>query len=678
MDPSLDPLAILYSRLPIDAQEIRLLFLHPPRLGCGIECSLVTRRRKDVFDEYYALSYTWGDTTRHEAVSINGICGVSVTDNLFAALGHLRDSKSYKTQKFWVDALCINQNDRTERSLQVQRMREIYSSAKRVFVWLGECNYLEGNAAAISSLKDEWFRQNLHQAVRETVPSWWERIWVWQEYAAARRLPAFCFGKVKIEFSEFENLLRSLHRRSDHSKEQPWEISTTTTVINAKRGHTAIERIASLKNCLDNLEKLRTKAPPSNLAFAEMLQHTAEAEATDARDRIFSLTGFLKPDIADILKPDYSRSIGSVCAAATYADIIEMGVTAALSRVRLSLSRIGECSKPSWAMTFDTYPDFGEYVSKVRFDCSDQYMQDANKVIESIRFDKTFDSLHVLGYRFDSIRQVVEHPSSELPPKYNGLFAKFMAIGKKTGQTESNIDVEDKLGPGDYTSYESQILQFTPSSNPSMSVSPMEAAMINPSYRPWISASLPADHTRRIKRELRSLLQQRRQWMREPWQEWEEDFKTKLSDIRSKSKQRIDIGASRTHEALLQILRAKADIGDQTPKHWTERLNFGLYHYTNDITICPVNFMRYADAAMGRCVVFATDAGCVGVAPSSITENDLVTVLRDSTIPAILRRVDDHYTFQGLAYVHGIMHGEISKFEPNPSNAFEYDRFEIR
>jgi hypothetical protein len=84
-----------------------------------------------------------------------------------------------------------------------------------------------------------------------------------------------------------------------------------------------------------------------NMPFAETLKQTSDAEATDPRDRIFSLIGFLKPDIADILKPDYTRSIGCVCAAASYAYMMEMGITATLSRVRLSLTRIGECPKPS-------------------------------------------------------------------------------------------------------------------------------------------------------------------------------------------------------------------------------------------------------------------------------------------------------------------------------------------
>lgn len=72
-----------------------------------------------------------------------------VTSNLEAALRALR-SRGHK--KVWVDALCINQKDLTERSLQVLRMGIIYSKAKNVLVWLGPASkesdsafdYMEG------------------------------------------------------------------------------------------------------------------------------------------------------------------------------------------------------------------------------------------------------------------------------------------------------------------------------------------------------------------------------------------------------------------------------------------------------------------------------------------------------------------------------------------------------
>ena len=37
----------------------------------------------------------------------------------------------------WIDALCINQDDKEEKAIQVPLMGEIFSKAQSVFVWLG-------------------------------------------------------------------------------------------------------------------------------------------------------------------------------------------------------------------------------------------------------------------------------------------------------------------------------------------------------------------------------------------------------------------------------------------------------------------------------------------------------------------------------------------------------------
>jgi hypothetical protein len=38
--------------------------------------------------------------------------------------------------RFWIDAICINQNDDIEKGHQVNNMRRIYSNATDVWAWL--------------------------------------------------------------------------------------------------------------------------------------------------------------------------------------------------------------------------------------------------------------------------------------------------------------------------------------------------------------------------------------------------------------------------------------------------------------------------------------------------------------------------------------------------------------
>jgi hypothetical protein len=65
----------------------------------------------------------------------NYALGLSITANLESALRHLRLSDQQRT--LWVDALCINQSDITERGSQVQLMADIYTAVSRVLIWLG-------------------------------------------------------------------------------------------------------------------------------------------------------------------------------------------------------------------------------------------------------------------------------------------------------------------------------------------------------------------------------------------------------------------------------------------------------------------------------------------------------------------------------------------------------------
>lgn len=361
--------------------------------------------------------------------------------------------------------------------------------------------------------------------------------------------------------------------------------------------------------------------------------------------------------------------------------MLEVGVTTALSRVPLQPSSIPEPSNPSRAINFDTSPDFGEYVLKSPFDCSIPTLSAATDNPEALQFDNKVGSLKLYGCRFDLIKNVVDHPSVKLPTEYGSLFAKFMSIGKKARRDEHYIDGDEVGSSADYSfeNYNDQeLLQNTPGTNPFILISPMEMALKLSSYRPFRSDASPEDRIRRINRELKSLLQNRRNGMRRQWADWDEEFEKMICCVREDWDHCNEKFSSEACKALMRQLRDQREDADGVDRKWSVRLNFGLFHYTEDLSISPVNFMRYADAATGKCVVFITNAGFVGVAPASISQGGRITILSGWNIPVILRREQDYYTFQGLAYVHGIMHGEIPNLDPVASSKFERETFEIR
>jgi hypothetical protein len=182
--------------------EIRVLAILPSfKKLSTIKCKLV-KVDLNLLDEapfvfYEALSYTWGDMTITESITLNNHA-IQVTRNLAAVLRRLRG----RTRKryLWVDAICINQADILERKSQVMKMKMIYEKSMQVLVWLGE--EAGGSGAAMDLIDkmtdadtpDEWVRASLERP--EDLWQWqalghlfarpyWRRVWIRQEVAVA-------------------------------------------------------------------------------------------------------------------------------------------------------------------------------------------------------------------------------------------------------------------------------------------------------------------------------------------------------------------------------------------------------------------------------------------------------------------------------------------------------------
>lgn len=96
---------------------------------------------------YRALSYCWGSPKRSVTLRCNGF-KLRISPNLAEGLKKLRAyAAEADVGSFWVDQICINQEDNVERTQQVRIMRSIYKRSTRTIIWLplknGKC-YLPG------------------------------------------------------------------------------------------------------------------------------------------------------------------------------------------------------------------------------------------------------------------------------------------------------------------------------------------------------------------------------------------------------------------------------------------------------------------------------------------------------------------------------------------------------
>ena len=117
-----------------DSRDFRLLQIGSELADGLLDCSLKVVCLDDAPD-YAALSYVWDASSEARKITCNE-CKVEVTDNLYAALCRLQRDQS--GQPLWVDAICINQQDVVEENHQVHMMKDIYTKAQHVSVWLDE------------------------------------------------------------------------------------------------------------------------------------------------------------------------------------------------------------------------------------------------------------------------------------------------------------------------------------------------------------------------------------------------------------------------------------------------------------------------------------------------------------------------------------------------------------
>lgn len=101
----------------------------------------------------------------------------------------------------WVDALCIDQSNDSEKTQQVQQMGTIYKTAAAVVLWLGpeenESNGILDKLSEIGDLAIAWYIENHHRdrtaAIREDA---------YGKSRIARKLQDFCESEWKPYFKD--------------------------------------------------------------------------------------------------------------------------------------------------------------------------------------------------------------------------------------------------------------------------------------------------------------------------------------------------------------------------------------------------------------------------------------------------------------------------------------------
>ncbi|TGO45085.1 hypothetical protein BCON_0424g00020 [Botryotinia convoluta] len=291
--------------------SIRLLVL-PPSVDttADIHCDLLTTTliewQNDMFNSYTALSYVWGDTKNKKMIYINNEV-FEVTTNLDSALRDIRDP--LRERYLWIDAICINQADKTERSKQVSQMAKIYQVARHTIIYLGEStesstellgaisrgynripNPLETAATDMLALffnditfytTEKYHRaQNMFWEILER--PWFTRIWVLQELLFSVEPWVQC-GRIRVRWEQLFQVIETISISSFASSRPP----------------ESYNRFVAMDRRRDLFNPRRKPSKVSAEDLLDLLTDRRGLGVSDSRDMLFAHKGILQgsPDI---------------------------------------------------------------------------------------------------------------------------------------------------------------------------------------------------------------------------------------------------------------------------------------------------------------------------------------------------------------------------------------------
>ena len=309
-----------YPSLP-DDNSIRLLELVSGPVFAPLQCKLVVSS-SIVNQSYQALSYAWGETTKTHHIVVEGE-RLPISANLDRALRRIRQTE--QDLCLWVDAICINQDDAAEKENQISMMLQIYQSARRVVVYLGE-------QADHSELLPEFFdttirarrvfdsldndEENLDQedlnksmgTLREIgEPTsnnimwraarafydrpWMLRVWVVQEVIAANELIFLCGGWELPGSIVYDSVVASML----------WvQLCPFGDMFSGSPGS---EGEGLLQ--LFRLMNARSVKLAGRTELLDLFYLTSGCKATDPRDQVFAVLGMAQEASQPSLRPNY-------------------------------------------------------------------------------------------------------------------------------------------------------------------------------------------------------------------------------------------------------------------------------------------------------------------------------------------------------------------------------------
>jgi hypothetical protein len=241
----------------------------------------------------------------------------------FGDLAAILDSDDGR-RVLWIDAICINQKDNKERTVQVRLLSRIYRNAARVVVWLGEgdaeidrtVEWMKDNVEDVEELKDLNLREltlfgkkrskatekETHDGLQKLIQNeYWHRMWTAQEFGLAHSDPLLIAGTSSFEARYLWPALRSKGMLQDMSSILQSENKHVQNSYSSK--FSSLQTSLLIRHALKRPGEVPYEIKPSLGLFLPL---TWARRCEDSKDKIFALYAIVAP--TGLEAPDYDKT----------------------------------------------------------------------------------------------------------------------------------------------------------------------------------------------------------------------------------------------------------------------------------------------------------------------------------------------------------------------------------